>query len=133
MASIDIDDTTDQYLEFAANVGGVTKGQIVAQLVAAARTRAKPPLESKESDQNAVAIHVDYDGHRTRAQFVPGPGRIEITDGPLAGMTFRTPSEAARAVVGHYKPTVSPHRNGWVFWIITANGEPLQSIRHSRP
>ncbi|MGN9911104.1 hypothetical protein ACTMTJ_26465 [Phytohabitans sp. LJ34] len=133
MATVDIDDTTDQYLEFAANVGGVTKGQIVAQLVAAARTRVEPPAGPKRSNQNGVAIHADYDGHRTRARFIPGPGRIEITDGPLAGTTFRTPSEAARAVVGHYKPAVSPHRNGWVFWFVTANGEPLQSIRHSRP
>lgn len=129
--SVDIDDTTDQYLEFAANVAGLAKGQIVALLVAAARTKAKPPVESM--DRGGVAIHADYDGHRTRARFTPGPGRIEITDGPLAGTTYRTPSEAARAVVGHYKPTVSPHRNGWVFWIVTDTGEPLQSIRRSHP
>lgn len=133
MPSVDIDDTTDQYLEFAANVAGLTKGQIVAQLVAAARVRPKPPAERKESSQNGVAIHADYDGHRTRARFITGPGRIEITDGPLAGATYRTPSKAAQAVVGHYKPTVSPHRNGWIFWIITDTGEPLQSVRHSHP
>lgn len=77
-----------------------------------------------------MPIHADYAGHRTRGVFVRGPGRIEITDGPLAGREFRTPSEAARAVVGEYKPEVNPHRNGWGFWAVSSTGAPLQSIRH---
>jgi len=125
MANVEIDDTTDQYLEFAANIAGLTKGQVIAQLVASVRT----PTSTPAADHDGIAIHADYDGHRTRARFIPGPGRIEITDGPLEGAAYRTPSEAARAVVGHYKPTVSPHRNGWAFWIITANNQALQSIR----
>jgi hypothetical protein len=126
MTLVEIDDTTDQYLEFAARVAGLTKGQVIAQLVAATSTPAPP---TTTTDQDEVAIHADYDGRRTLARFIPGPGRIEIVDGPLAGNVYRTPSEAARAVVSHYKPAVSPHRNGWEFWIITASQHPLQSIR----
>jgi hypothetical protein len=43
---------------------------------------------------------------------------------------FRTPSEAARKVVAEINPGVSPHRNGWSFWVISATGAPLQAIRH---
>ncbi|GAB3856413.1 hypothetical protein GCM10029963_52730 [Micromonospora andamanensis] len=61
---------------------------------------------------------------------MPGPGRVEITAGPLAGQVFKTPSQAARAIVGHYKPEVSPHRNGWSFFVIEETGAPLQILRH---
>jgi hypothetical protein len=70
-------------------------------------------------------------GHRTYASFVPGPGRIEITSGPLTGAVRRTPSEAARKTVNHYNPDVSPHRNGWGFFYLVATGAPLQSLRYT--
>jgi hypothetical protein len=124
---VEIDETTDQYLDFAAKIAGMTKGQVIAQLVGVNPSTEMPTLTG---ESGAVPIHADYDGHRTVARFFPGPGRIEIVEGPLAGRTFRTPSEAARAVVNHYKPNVSPHRNGWAFWFVTAGGAPLQSIRH---
>ncbi|MEV8512791.1 hypothetical protein [Dactylosporangium sp. NPDC051484] len=127
MPSVEIDEATDQYLTFAASIARITKGQVVARLVAEARASTGPvPADTDEE----VAIHADYAGHRTRATFVRGPGRIEIADGPLAGREYRTPSEAARAVVSHYNPSVSPHRNGWAFWIISRDGAPLQQIRH---
>lgn len=91
-----------------------------------AQARSSPGQET--SDRDDVAIHADYEGHRTHARFV-SPGRIEIADGPLAGATYGSPSEAARAVVAHCKPTVSPHRNGWSFWILTGSGDPLQTLR----
>lgn len=127
LPNIEIDEATDEYLTFAARIAGLTKSQVVAQLVAQAKTSsdAQPPTSDR-----TVTIHADYEGHRTSGRFFVGPSRIEITDGPLAGESFRTPSEAARAVVSHYKPSVSPHRNGWAFWIITASGNPLQTIRH---
>jgi hypothetical protein len=127
MATIKVDEETDRYLEFAAKIAGVTKGEVVARLVAASSVSAGPPSEQRV---DTVAIHADYDGHRTNARFVPGPGRIEIADGPLAGKSYKTPSEAARAVVTHFRPEVSPQRNGWIFWVVTATGAPLQSIRH---
>lgn len=125
MATVEIDEATDEYLTFAANIAGLSKGQVIARLVAQARSS---PGQETDDSLDEVAIHADYEGHRTRARFIR-PGRIEVDDGPLAGTAYGSPSEAARAVVAHYKPTVSPHRNGWSFWILTASGDPLQSLR----
>lgn len=122
---IEVDPETDRLLEFAARIARISKGDVVARLVSTSQaptTAGTPSL--------GVPIHADYDGRRTHALFVPGPGRVEITDGPLVGQVFRTPSEAARMVVQDRKPQVSPHRNGWSFWTITDSRVPLQSIRH---
>ncbi|MDG4822472.1 hypothetical protein O7635_11485 [Asanoa sp. WMMD1127] len=127
MAQVEIDDETNSYLEFAANLTGQTKGQVVAQLVARSRLTTQP--EAVDGSPSTVKIHCDYNGFRTKALFHRGPGRIEIEDGPLKGRAFRSPSEAAREVVRHYNPAVSPHRNGWVFWVVTATGKQLQTIR----
>ncbi|MEU2614463.1 hypothetical protein ABZ570_23205 [Micromonospora sp. NPDC007271] len=132
MPSIDVDDDTDRYLAFAASVSGLTKGQVVARLVADARARAEssPGASRGEKEPAAVSVYADYAGHRTYASFIPGPGRIEITSGPLAGQTFKTPSQAARQIVQHYNPEVSPHRNGWNFFLLAETGAPLQTLRH---
>ncbi|MFI7076973.1 hypothetical protein ACIBO1_06755 [Micromonospora sp. NPDC049903] len=132
MPSIEIDDDTDRYLSFAAEIAGLSKGQIVAKLVVDARSRLRAPLPERgdREEPKAVRVYADYAGHRTYASFVPGPGRMEITSGPLAGQVFKTPSQAARAIVGHHKPEVSPHRNGWSFFLIEDSNVPLQSLRH---
>jgi hypothetical protein len=125
VAAVEIDEATDEYLTFAAHIAGISRGQVIARLVAQARSS---PGQEADDSHGEVAIHADYEGHRTHARFI-SPGRIKIVDGPLAGTTYGTPSEAARAVVAHYKPTVSPHRNGWSFWISTGSDEPLQALR----
>jgi hypothetical protein len=125
---IEVDAETDRYLEFAARVAKISKGEVIARLVSGEElsTASGPPPPVL-----GIPIHADYEGRRTHGMFVPGPGRVEIVDGPLAGKTFRTPSEAARAVVHDAKPSVSPHRNGWSFWTVSASNAPLQSIRYS--
>lgn len=129
MPHVEVDDDTDGYLEFAANIAGLTKGEVVARLVEQARAVVSPQPEAAEP--SAVRVHADYAGHRTTALFTPGPGRIEITSGPLAGQVYRTPSEAARRVIKRYKPGVSGSRNGWSFWVVTGTGAQLQSLRHA--
>lgn len=130
MPEIEVDDETDRYLAFAAGISGLTKGQVVARLVAQVQAAATPrEAPDEEGEPAPIRIYADYAGHRTYAIFVPGPGRIEITSGPLAGRSFRTPSEAAREIVKHYNPKVSPHRNGWGFFFVAATGAPLQSLR----
>jgi hypothetical protein len=133
MPNIEVDAETDRYLEFAARIAGLSKGAVVARLVGMYQTSRGDPTAVPEPEPRVVPIHADYEGHRTHANFVLGPGRIEVLSGPCTGTTYRTPSEAARAVVSAYKPDVSPHRNGWTFWIVTATGAPLQSLRHIRP
>jgi hypothetical protein len=127
MATVDVDDETDRYLEFASRVAQISKGEVVARLVAADK---RPAVGEPASPALGVPVHADYAGYRTRARYVPGPARIEIIDGPLAGRTFTSPTAAARAVVSHYRPTVSAHRNGWNFWTVTASQIPLQNLRY---
>jgi hypothetical protein len=40
----------------------------------------------------------------------------EISSGPLAGRSFKSPSEAARAVIEQVNPAVNSNRNGMTFW-----------------
>ncbi|MEU7970976.1 hypothetical protein AB0B48_02925 [Micromonospora sp. NPDC049089] len=126
MATIEVDDSTKRFVAFAARMAHVTEGEIVRRLVA------DSPLGSEEPTRAAggVPIYADYEGHRTRGLYF-APARVEITDGPLKGESFKTPTGAARAVVRHLNPSVNDNRNGWSFWQLD-NGGPrvwLQSIR----
>jgi len=136
VAQLEIDARTARALEFAARMANVTPAQLVARLVDQAslptpygEAGGSPPSTTAE---HRVAIYADYEGFRTRALFDPGTSRVDITSGPLEGRSHKSPTGAAGAVVGHYKPTVSPHRNGWSFWFIDdGSGRMLQSIRGS--
>lgn len=132
--TIEVDEQTYRSLEFAARMSGSTAGEVVARLVAAASMPASVSAEGKEQteDGREVGVYVDYEGHRTHGVYSRDTTRIDITSGPLAGRSFKTPTGAARAVVAHYKPGVSPNRNGWSFWVIDdGSGKFLQSIRRS--
>lgn len=124
--------STHRSLEFAARMSGRTAGEVVARLVAAASMPVSTPKEETERAEasEGVGVYVVYAGHRTQGRYDPATRRIDITSGPLGGRSFKTPTGAARAVVSHYKPGVSPHRNGWSFWMLDdGSGRYLQSIR----
>lgn len=133
MPSIEVDQRTARALEFAANVAGVSTGEVVARLV----NQASLPVPASETPSAAVhragsgriAIHVEYAGHRTNAWFTPATHGVDIEEGPLSGQSFRSPSGAARAVVSRHKPAVDPNRNGWIFWTVTETGGLLQGMR----
>jgi hypothetical protein len=134
MPHIEIDQQTDDYLSLAARVAGISKGQVVAQLIAFTRS-GSADVDSPRASQEApglrtVGIHADYEGHRTSAVFVRGLGRIDIIDGPLIGRSYKTPSEAAREIVATYNPNVTSNRNGWTFFVVSDTGAPLQTIRY---
>jgi hypothetical protein len=125
MATIDVDDVTKQAVSFAARIANVSEGEIIRRLVGGGA----PPSDGPEPASQGVRIYADYEGHRVRARYFE-PARVEITDGPLAGKSFKTPTGAARAVVRHYNPSVNDNRNG--FWQIdkgTGSRVWLQSIR----
>lgn len=129
--TIEVDEQTYRSLEFAARMSGCTAGDVVARLVAEASmpTPAKEESEQLEGARGA-AVYADYEGHRTQGRYDPRTTRIDIMSGPLTGQSFKTPTGAARAVVAHYKPGVSPNRNGWSFWMLDdGSGRFLQSIR----
>ncbi|MFE9881933.1 hypothetical protein [Streptomyces sp. NPDC005784] len=130
--TVEVDTQTYQSLEFAARMSGCTAGEVVARLVAEASMSTPAAREKTEQPEAAsgVAVYADYEGHRTQGRYDPRTTRIDITSGPLSGQSFKTPTGAARAVVAHYKPGVSPNRNGWSFWMLDdGSGKFLQSIR----
>jgi hypothetical protein len=130
-ALIEVDDQTNRALEFAARMSNTTTGQVVARLVEqASMPQPVVTVADARSSTGSVAVYADYEGRRTRAEYDPTTSRVDIRSGPLLGRSFKTPSAAARAVVGHYKPGVNPNRNGWSFWTLDdGSGRLLHSIR----
>lgn len=127
MAAIEVDDATKRTVSFAARMADVSEGEIVRRLIMASSLDDEHP----GPELSSVPIYSDYEGHRTHALYF-APARVEITDGPLKGRSFKTPTGAARAIVRHYNPHVNDNRNGWSFWQIDNGGGPrvwLQSIR----
>lgn len=76
-----------------------------------------------------IDIYAVYDDERIEAEFDPSNRTVLITSGFLEGWQYNTPSGAASAVVRRYRPNVDPNRNGWLFWLVAATGETLQSVR----
>lgn len=132
-ATIEVDEQTHRSLEFAARISNTSAGEVVARLVAAASMPEQTPSATERSETSTgVAVYAVYDGHRTHASYHSDTTRIDVTSGPLAGRSFKTPTGAARAVVAHYKPGISPNRNGWSFWTLDdGSGQLLQAIRRS--
>jgi hypothetical protein len=126
MATIEVDGETKRTVAFAAKMAGVTEGEIVRRLVAASTDRST----AASTEAEGVPIFADYAGRRTRALYF-APSRVEITDGPLEGRSFKTPTGAARAVVRQYNPKVNDNRNGWGFWQLDQSGPRvwLQKLR----
>ncbi|MFJ9863203.1 DUF262 domain-containing protein [Streptomyces sp. NPDC101165] len=75
-----------------------------------------------------VEVHVVYESRRVNGFYDPASRTVTIPSGPGRG-EYETPSGAAVAVVRALNPHVSPQRNGWSFWTVTATGQLLQSIR----
>lgn len=133
MPTVEVDEQTLNSLEFAAYMAGETPGQIVARLVQKASVPGRAPEEQELTDLQPdwVKVYADYAGHRTQGRYDRITKRIDITSGPLAGQSFKSPTGAARAVVGHYKPEVNSNRNGWAFWMLEETGGVIQDIRWS--
>ena len=89
-------------------------------------------MSSRDEDDH-VRIHVVYDGKRAEGVYYPRTSLIDIVSGPVPKATGLKPSPAAGEIIRAVKKakgeTVSGSRNGWGFWIVTATGEPLESIR----
>jgi len=130
MVSIEVDTQTAGTLEFAARMSHTTPGEVVGRLVRQASLVDPRERVAPEASDDRVAIYADYQGFRTQGRYDAVTNRIDIVSGPLAGKSYKSPSSAAAAVVSHYKPDVSPHRNGWSFWLLDdASGRALQTIR----
>jgi len=135
MGVIQLDTVTHDRLRLVAGALGKTEADTVAHLLdrlAGAAQQLPPPPPAPQPDENVVALHTVYKGERVEATFDRSTQAVTITSGRLAGTTYDKPSPAARAVVALVDPRVNPHRNGWEFWIVSATGQTLQSIRRGR-
>lgn len=87
-----------------------------------------PVPEAGEAPEGEVEVHATYDGHRISGRYNTSTRALTVMSGPDQGV-YGAPSGAAVAVVKALNPYINPSRNGWSFWMITATGELLQSIR----
>jgi hypothetical protein len=128
--TVEVDAETHKLLQFAAHIGRCSVGDIVARLVAETTMPIVAVREKTEHTEGGVAVCADYVGYRTHGNYDATTTRVDITSGPLAGRSFKTPTAAARAVVAHHNPGVSPNRNGWNFWRLDdGSGRALESVR----
>jgi hypothetical protein len=107
---------------------GVDDNEVIRRLLERFQ---RPAVEDSPTGrpEAEVPVHVIFEKVRTEAIYDRSAKSVTISSGPLAGQAFSTPSGAAAAVIKHYRPDVSPSRNGWSFWTITADGKLLQNIR----
>jgi hypothetical protein len=86
-----------------------------------------------EDDADQVRVHVVYLGQRADGVYHPSTKLMDIVSGPAPGATGLKPSRAAgeviRAVNSARGKKVTGSRNGWDFWIVTATGDLLRSVR----
>ncbi|MFX0581115.1 hypothetical protein [Nocardia nepalensis] len=79
---------------------------------------------------SAVPIFAIYRNERTDAVFDPDTTTVHVVSGPLTGTQYRTPSEAAQAIVAHAigddRQCVVP---GWTTWRLH-DGHQLALSRH---
>jgi len=129
MPVVEIDERTAMAVNLAAEMAGVTPGEVIRRLVERSRPAAAGAQGPEVASHAGVAVHAVYDGHRTAAVYDQATHRVTITDGPLAGTSYKSPSGAAIAVVTNSRPDVNPNRNGWSFWTVTATGRLLQTLR----
>jgi hypothetical protein len=80
-------------------------------------------------DGDEVRIHAVYGGQRADGIYRRSTKCIDIVSGPGAGCDGLKPSPATAQVIKAVNPGVSASRNGWTFWIINQNDQPLQTIR----
>lgn len=131
MVAIDVSTATASKIGLLARAWNLTEPETVDRLVAEFESRPRRPSQAERAAgaPETVPVHATYQGVTVQGCYNPLVGSLEITNGPAAGRTFKTPSAAAIAVVSAMNPSVNPNRNGWNFWLITATGERLQRIR----
>lgn len=127
MPTIEVDEESWRAISFAARMAGVTPGEVVRRMIAANAADV-----ARDPSNDEVPIYADYEGHRTHAVYYP-PARVQISDGPLKGMSFKSPTGAARAIVRQFNPGINDNRNGWTFFYIDNGDGPRASLQSIRP
>ena len=128
MPQIEVDDRTYRELELlAVSWHTDTIGDVVARLVTAVATHVT--VRRAHPVSLPVPVHAVYAGTRIEAIFDRETYAVSFADGPLARRTYYSPGDACRAIVRRLNPTVSTIGSGWTFWIVTATGARLDTLR----
>lgn len=90
-------------------------------------------VDAAVPEPGRLDVHATYEGKLVKGSFDVRTRYLTITEGPLTGQSFKSPSGAAMALVRHLNPEVHNNRNGWTFWTITDTGHPLQTVRSDGP
>lgn len=130
MAEVKVSHHVYERLTLLAVAWEISEGEVVERLLNDFQKSGQRRQEPRTDDR--IRVHASYEGTQTDGLFDPASEVIEITSGPLAGKSFKSPSGAATAVVQAANPRVSPNRNGWSFWIRTDTGQMLQMSRRQR-
>ena len=129
MRTVELPETIHDDLELLARAWGTSIDHVIERLLRHFR-RDELATPARDDGPGGVPVHAIYEGVRIEGRFDPATQAITITDGPLVGRRFKSPSGAAVAVVRFLKPEIRGERNGWSFWVVSASGERLQKIRH---
>lgn len=126
MPDVNLSPSTGERLTDIASAWGISADAAIVRLIDHWKgTTSVPAADSGEE----VRIHALYGGQRADGVYRRSHKCIDIISGPGAGCTGLKPSPATAEVIKAVKPGVNPSRNGWSFWIISQNDQPLQTIR----
>lgn len=130
MSNIDLPAAVRREVELLAAAWDISLGEAVGRLVDHYHlTLARHTADTEITDTD-VAVHRVYAGVRIEGRYNRRTRVLTVTSDPLPGHSFNTPSGARAAVVSAINPAIAPNGSGWDFWIVTATGKTLRSIRH---
>lgn len=127
MGQVTLSKTVHDQVSLLSRAWGLTEGGAIERLLE--EFQAGGAEDDRPAGIDGVPIHVLYQGSKTEAVFEPTTRRVTVMTGPLAGQSWKSPSGAAVAVVRKANPTIRAERNGWRFWVVTATGATLESLR----
>jgi len=123
---LDLSPSTSERITDYASAWGISPDAAIVKLMDHFKqTTSAPAVDSGDE----VRIHALYGGQRADGIYRRSTKCIDIIAGPGAGCTRLKPSPATAEVIKAVNPAVSPARNGWSFWLINQNDQPLQTIR----
>ena len=126
MPDVNLSPSTHERITDIASAWGTSVDAAIVKLIDHwKRTKIAPAADSGDE----VRIHALYGGQRADGIYRRSTKCIDIASGPGAGCVGLKPSPATAEVIKAVNPAVSPSRNGWLFWIINQNDQPLQTIR----
>ncbi|WP_191301436.1 hypothetical protein [Lentzea cavernae] len=127
MKTIDVGDSVHERVALLARVWDVSPSDVIRRLLDEfVRSGGQA---SREHGDDEVPIHAMYEGQRIDAVYHTRTKRVDSGTGVLAGRSFKSPSDAAMAIVQALNPKVHPNRNGWTFWNITESDKTLATIK----